>query len=423
MVGVLSNPAAETIPGQVGVLFMQSISTSTPYASPGSYFAVHSALMKSFETDRVACHIAYNAHGIPDPTAAPPGSVVDVLRAVPGLSFRRVDFGPVGGGDSRVRFYGKAARSTVPAIRDCVRLIRYIRRNRIGIIHATNRPRESLYGLCLARMTGARCVVHLHIKYDDWLGRLSKWAIKHADGIIGVSQYVVECAHERGVSPDRTFPVHNGIDSGRWNPDAVDASGIRREFGMEADDPLLVMVAALRPWKGQATLIRALSHVVQTHPKTKVLLVGTEDLNLGSAPESFLAQLERLVCELRLGENVVFAGQRNDVPNILAAADVFTMPTFEDPCPLAILEAMAMAKPVVALRSGGTPELVADGVSGLLSPPDDVPQLAENIVTLLRDPAHAREMGAQGRRRVQEHFTLRGMAESAEGAYRALLPA
>lgn len=411
--------AVEAAHQQLGVLFMQSACGSSCWVRTGSHCAVHSALMRTFDPARIACHVAYDD----DAVASPPPTVIGCLPPRVPLAVRSTRFGPVRGDDSWFWFLAKTTRFAAPMLRDSARLVRYLRRNDIAIIHATDRPKEAFYGLWLARMSGAKCVVHLHVKYDNWLSPLSRWAIRHADGIIGVSDYVIERAHSHGISPARTFTIQNGIDPSEWQPDATDGVKIRREFGVGADDPLLVMVAALRPWKGQATLIHALPQVVRAYPSVKLLLVGSEDFKPVSTSPSYLAELEQLVDELGLGRNVIFTGHRSDVPNILAAADQFTMPTFEDPCPLAFLEAMAMAKPVVALRSGGVPELVDDGTTGLLSAPDDIDGFAKNVVALLDDPVRAREMGIRARLRVQERFTRERMADGVEDAYRSLLGA
>jgi glycosyltransferase involved in cell wall biosynthesis len=138
---------------------------------------------------------------------------------------------------------------------------------------------------------------------------------------------------------------------------------------------------------------------------------------------SFMAELKELARELALLDHVVFTGHRSDMPALLAAADVFALPSFEEPFGLVFLEAMAMKKPVAALDNGGTPEVVEHGKSGLLSPPHDVPALAENLLTLLRDPGLRARMGEYGRRQVEARFTPDRMARDAEEVYDELVRA
>src|SRR5206468_425081 len=138
-------------------------------------------------------------------------------------------------------------------------------------------------------------------------------------------------------------------------PEAVDGEAVRRELDLGPTDPLVVMTAQLVAWKRQAVLIDAFRSVAARHPNARLMLVGREWNQPG---DPYTAQLEHQVAEAALEEQVIFAGHRSDVPAILAAADIFALPSVDDPCPLAILEAMAMGKPIVAVRAGGAPEQV-----------------------------------------------------------------
>jgi teichuronic acid biosynthesis glycosyltransferase TuaC len=106
---------------------------------------------------------------------------------------------------------------------------------------------------------------------------------------------------------------------------------------------------------------------------------------------------------------------------VMAACDVFSMPSFEEPFGLVFLEAMAMKRPVIGVNNGGTPEVVEHGKAGLLSEPWNVEELSRNIVTLLRDPALRASMGAYGRSRVLDYFNAERMAADAGNAYAAVL--
>jgi glycosyltransferase involved in cell wall biosynthesis len=133
-------------------------------------------------------------------------------------------------------------------------------------------------------------------------------------------------------------------------------------------------------------------------------------------------RLRRQVADLGLDENVVFTGHRTDMRRLLGACDIFTMPSFEEPFGLVFAEAMAMSKPVVALSSGGALEVVADGETGLLSPPGDAVALADNISLLLGDPALRDRMGRAGRERVERLFRPERLCEDYAAFYRALVP-
>jgi glycosyltransferase involved in cell wall biosynthesis len=131
--------------------------------------------------------------------------------------------------------------------------------------------------------------------------------------------------------------------------------------------------------------------------------------------------MQELARELGLGEAVIFTGGRSDVREIMAACDVFSMPSDEEPFGLVYLEAMAMERPVVALDNGGTPEVVEHEQSGLLSAHQDIPAFAANLVALLRDPDRRARMGARGRERVLTRFSAQRMARDAGDAYEAIV--
>jgi len=298
-------------------------------------------------------------------------------------------------------------------------VIRYIARHRIDVIHCEEGWRNGFYAFVLSRVTRAKYIVHFHSKYGSWMSPLSRLATQRADAIIAVSSWTGRVIHEAGVPRERIFPVLNGIDLNGWDPEAVTGDGVRREFGLQPGAPLIVMVAQLTAWKRQSTLVEAFRTVILKHPAAHLLLVGVE-WNWSRAPREggYTQELRRLVTEAGLERHVSFAGQRRDVREILAAADIFTLPSVDDPCALAYIEAMVMAKPIVAVQAGGTPELVEHGKTGLLGPPDDSERLASNLTALIDDPVRRREMGEQGRRRAVEYLNARRVAADVEGVYR-----
>lgn len=390
-------------------------------ATPNTGFAVQSDLMKFFDPHRVEAHVVYNRRPPHGEAYRPGTSLEGVLREIPGLHLRPTEFGPHLGGLGKPQLAGELLRSALPSVRDHVGLVHYVRHQGIDVIHGGENPREAFYGWWLSRVTGAKCLIHMHVKYDPWISRLTRYAMRNVDGVVTVSRWCSEQATRAGVKRERIFTVLNGIEVDAWDPSAVDGAAIRREFGVDQDTALLAVVAALRPWKGHVTLLEALGRVVRSHPKVKLLVVGTEDRLVGSRPGSYTDELKQLAAELGVAQNVVFTGLRRDVRQIHAAADLFTFPTNEDPCPLAVLESMAMRTPVLAAQSGGVPELVEHGVTGLLSQPGNSEELAHNITWLLDNPVVAREMGDSARKRVLEQFTAQRMANDFERLYRTLV--
>jgi glycosyltransferase involved in cell wall biosynthesis len=190
------------------------------------------------------------------------------------------------------------------------------------------------------------------------------------------------------------------------------AARVRQIFDVPIDVPLVGSVGRLHPQKDFATLLAAIAQVRKRIPTVRLLLVGDGELR---------DELESQSRSLGLSEIVTFAGSRTDVPEILAAVDVFTLSSLWEGMSNAALEAMAAGLPVVATAVGGTPEVVVDEVTGLLVPPHDPTSLAGALTTLLREPALRRRMGQAGRERVQEQFSVERMVCRTEALYTEML--
>jgi glycosyltransferase involved in cell wall biosynthesis len=406
--------SAKGMSRRLNVLFLVSQPITTPAMS------VHANLMRFLDTDRVRVHVLYNRLAAHEPYRSNGTSVLRILPQSPEVVLKPADFGPVGGAPSG-RLLAAAGRAVVPAVRDSLSLLGYIRRHRIDIIHCDEGSRNGFYGYLLSRITRAKSLVHFHSQYGSWISPLSKLGVHRADALITVSSWTGRGIAQAGVPPERIFPVLNGIEVEKWNPAGISGEAIRREFGVEPDDPLVVMVAQLVEWKRQTTMIEAFAGVVAEYPKARLLLVGKE-WNPAAGPDgiTYGERLGKLVAERGLERHVTFIGHRRDLPQLLTAADIFALPSVGDPFGLAHVEAMAMGKPVVGVRAGGAPEIIEDGETGLLGTPDDSEQLASNLNALIADPARRRQMGAHGRDRVLDYFNAQRMADDVEAVYRLL---
>jgi glycosyltransferase involved in cell wall biosynthesis len=387
-----------------GVLFLSS---PTGF---GADTAIHLLLLQNLDPVRFELHAAVQKTA---PGRTTP--IHDALGAMPGVKSRPTDFGPSFFLESKLEKILRL-RGFAPAALSLAGLARYVRRHRIRVLHSTDRPRDAITCVALGMITGARSVVHVHVKYGDWMSRGVKWALRRADAVVGVSQFVRESLLAAGCVPERTYGVLNAIDLAKWDP-SLDGHTGRRALGVEPDAPLIVSVARLFSWKGHRLLVESLAEVKKALPRVRLAIVGS-DYPEGSGTSRELVQLAQ---RLGVGDNLTMAGQRNDVPALLAASDVFALPSFEEPFGLVFAEAMAMKRPVAALSNGGTPEVVEHGKSGLLSQPGDVRGLAQNLVTLLVDPALRARMGEYGRSRVERDFTGPRLAADFSRLYLDLL--
>jgi glycosyltransferase involved in cell wall biosynthesis len=387
---------------KIGVLFIHSS------AEFGADAAVHVDLMRYLDRDRFEVHVACTAgNGGEEPLP------LRVMRDVPGLRVRPTRFVPHIDTDHLLSSVG--AFGQVP--RELVDLRRYIKANRIAIIHTTDRPRNAVYGVTLGKLTGAKSVVHVHVKWSKAYSRAARWGVSTADAVFSISRYVTDTIVAMGRAPADVHTILNAIDTTRWQP-TIDGASLRQELGIPADATVLASVSRLFVWKGQRELLRAFTRARSRCPNLKLMIVGDD---ASGFRHTYGRELKELALQLGVGEHVLFTGGRSDIPRVMAACDIFTLPSFEEPFGLVFLEAMAMSKPVVALDNGGTPEVVEHELSGLLSPPWDIPSLADNITRLVHDPELRARFGQRGRQRVEQYFNAQRMARDAERAYEIVL--
>ena len=285
-------------------------------------------------------------------------------------------------------------------------------RDGVDVVHA-HMFGSNVWGTVLGRLSGVPVVV-AHEHTWSFQGRplrrfldrelVARWA----DVFVAVSgedrRKMIEV---EGVDPAKIRLIPNGIPS----PASGAGADVRTELGIEPGAPVLGVVCELRAQKALEVLFEAAALLLAEFPTLKVLVAG-------DGPER--ARLEEGARRLGVADTVLFLGIRRDVPAVLAAVDVAVLSSDYEGSPLSVMEYMAAAKPVVSTRVGGVPELVAEDVHGLLVEPRDPEALAEAVARLLRDPALARRLGAEGRRRQQREFSLEAMVGRIEDLYEEL---
>jgi glycosyltransferase involved in cell wall biosynthesis len=212
-------------------------------------------------------------------------------------------------------------------------------------------------------------------------------------------------AEHRDVVPVRL--IYNGIDLDRYDHQEPCCT-LRDEYGMEPGSQIVGVVARLEPEKGHQTLLDAWPLVLRDVPDAYLLIVGE-----GSRRDI----LEGLTSANRVAHRVVFTGRRDDVPAVTAALDVAVLPSYREAQGLSILEAMALSRPVVASDVGGIPEMIEDGVTGLLVPHDQPEALAAAIVKLLTNHGLADTIARAGHDLVRDRFCVELMVKAIEDIY------
>jgi glycosyltransferase involved in cell wall biosynthesis len=274
-----------------------------------------------------------------------------------------------------------------------VELVRVFRRERPDILHASS-SKAGVLGRLAARLAGVPIrifTVHgwAFSAYSGFKGRLYYWGDRLVEPLTTVTICVSEGERKAGIAAgtcdrERTVVIPNAVDVTR----APRASLERRE-------PRIIAVGRLKAPKDFLTLVRAVSALPEG---------SSEALIVGEGPDR--PRLEEEIRSLGLGERVRLLGERHDVPELLADADVFVLSSSSEGLPVSVLEAMAAGLPVVASRVGGVAELVVDGETGILVRPGDASALAAALSSLIADPAERRRLGAAGRARAEERFDL-----------------
>jgi glycosyltransferase involved in cell wall biosynthesis len=294
------------------------------------------------------------------------------------------------------------------------RLRALLRRERIRLVHA-----HSPVAAAGARLVAGRGVRVVYTEHNVWSRyHRATWAANLAtfprnDHVFAVSDMVR--ASVRYPGPLRLLPMppvetlHHGLDPATTG--GFQADGVRAELGIPQDAPVVGSVANFKAAKDHATLLRAAALLRQAVPELRLLLVGQGPLE---------AETRRLAAELGLQGAVVFAGFRTDARRLAAAFDVFALSSTYEGLPIALIEAMALGRPAVVTRVGGTPEVVSDGAQGLLVPPRDPAALAAALLRLLGDPGLRASMGAAARSRALE-FDIRKAVRRMEQVYADLL--
>ena len=253
-----------------------------------------------------------------------------------------------------------------------------------------------------------------------WLLRAKRWTYRvlygvlgrRVDGFIAVSAESADAIRRLYRPPrDRLASIPNGVDTARF-PAAVDRARVRRELGLADDVLLAIVVAKLLPQKGHGVLLAALPSVLAAVPRLHVLLAGD-----GALRDELAAAIQ----DQGLAGRVLLLGERADVAALLAASDLFVLPSLWEGLPMALLEAMASRVPAVASRVSGTSEVIEDGRSGILVPPGEPQPLGEATLRVLHDPDLASALGQEGRRRVEACYSARAQAELHLALYRAAL--
>jgi sugar transferase (PEP-CTERM/EpsH1 system associated) len=280
------------------------------------------------------------------------------------------------------------------------RLAKVFRAEQVNVVH-THDDRPLVYGIPAAWWAGVpkRIHTHHHGRLAQFTRRqlfLMRQAARFCQRFVCVSHDSARYMIEQGIPATRVQTIWNGIDLTRF------------AYQGPCDDGPIVTVARLSPEKDIATLLRAVPPVLAAFPEARFEIAGDGPCR---------AELAQLAAGLGIQERVTFHGEMRDIPALLARARLFVLPSQSEGISLTLLEAMARGLPVVTTQVGGSPEVVEQGVTGVLVPPRDPAALAHAITPMLADPPRARQMGLAGRQRVETCFDILKVTAQYESLY------
>lgn len=300
------------------------------------------------------------------------------------------------------------------------KLYRCVRRNPFDLIR-TYGLKADIIGRIVAQLAGIPVHITSVRSTDPWRKWYHVWLDRLTSSLTQVyvsnSEAGRLAVHQREHIPlSKIVTIPNGIDLTIYDPTRFvhrDAAlRYRHEFQIPPQTPVLGIISNLCKMKGHSTLVDAMPHIQREFPDVRCLFVGTDFLH---------GTLQAYVRQRHLEQNVLFTGFRDDIPELLTMLDIVLLPSLWEGFPTAVLEAMAMQKPMIATAVGGIPEIIEHGRTGLLIPPEDPVSLAEAVVFLLKQPDVAVKLGQAACETVRQNFSIQGMVKQTEALYAAFM--
>jgi glycosyltransferase involved in cell wall biosynthesis len=310
-----------------------------------------------------------------------------------------------------VRYFGLGRRTSTD-LHHWFGLRGILRRERVDVLHS-HMFGSNAWGTVIGRLARVPVIV-AHEHTWSYVGRpLRRLVDREVIGRGSTAFIAVSRDDQRkmieieGVDPEKILHVPNGTSA----PPPPSGADVRAELGIPPGVPVIGTVSVLRPQKALDVFIRACAELLRENPDLRVLLAGDGPLR---------DELTEMVAGLGVQDRLLMLGYRSDAPDVLAALDVAISSSAFEGSPLAVMEYMESARPIVATRVGGVPDLIEDGVHGLLVEPGDAEALAAATRRMLADPEAARRMGEAARERRRREFTVEVMVRRFEALYERL---
>jgi len=302
-------------------------------------------------------------------------------------------------------------------IRTFFRLWRLLRESRADVVHGFL-PLANLFSAVAGKLAGTRLVITSRRALNTHQERILGWryadklSTRLSDVVVSNSKAVMEdTLHREGGDAARFRVIYNGLDVQRFSNATAWRKQMRADLHLEEKQVVLIIVANLIPYKGHVELVDAVAQLLRNYHEVRLLVVG-EDRGISG-------ELKKRADVLGVSSVVQWLGLRHDIPELLAAADIYVSASHEEGFSNALLEAMAASKAVVATRVGGNVEMLEEGALGLLVAPQNPSALADAIGSLLQHPEIRADFGARAARHVAESYSPGRMRDQYLEIYRS----
>ena len=290
------------------------------------------------------------------------------------------------------------------------RLTQFLQSTSPDLLHCHSRRGADMLGGLAASFAAVPAVVSRRVDNTE-MRLLAGLRYRPFRKIIAISDAIAAVLRDHDVDAERIVVIRSAVDTTQFDA-ASDCAAFRADFGIPKDALILAAAGQLIPRKGHRYLLEAIAGLRLQHPQVRLIIFGEGYLN---------NQLRAQASSLGLGDVVQFAGFREDLDDFMGCFDIFVHPALAEGLGVATLKAAAAGVPVVGLHAGGLPEAIADGVTGVLVPAEDVMALQEAIVTLINSDDVRQRMGAAGRERMQNEFSIDTMAAKHIALYESVL--
>jgi glycosyltransferase involved in cell wall biosynthesis len=292
-----------------------------------------------------------------------------------------------------------------------------LNRERFSLIH-THGYKANVIGGIAAKLAGVKSVATMHL-HTETTHRLRLYRIidlltlRFFPKVIAVSESMRQYLIAAGLPPKRVVTVYNAIDIGIFTSNvSFHDKALRNQLGIGSDQHIISIIGRLTSQKGHHYFLESAKRILEVSPETRFLIAGDGPLR---------ENLKGLSLSLGITQAVRFLGYRQDIATLIGMSNVIAMPSLREGLPYVLLEALALARPVVGTKVRGIPEVIKHGETGFLVPPKDSEALAEAIIQVLRNPEEAARLGERGRKLVSREFNVETMARKTAAVYAEVL--